>query len=156
MINYSLYLLYRVIKITIVIITTALLFFCCTSQHRLSKLLTKHPELLKVDSTEKKLVVITPEKKNDLVISDSSLLKSTKESPIVKDSNGVVTSVYHYNNQTFIESKCKQDTTIHNYYNINKSYKVIDTTKKNTWKDFLLCFLLGSIFILLVVAFKRK
>lgn len=135
------------IKIVSMIFLSAFILFSCSPERRLTHLLKHNPHLLKKDSILVLDTILVPEKVLSQKIADSALFKATKEHPIVKDSNGVVTTIYHEYNHTYIESKCKQDTLVHNHYNVNNHYTTVEARKHN-WKVYALWFCGGIVFIL--------
>lgn len=156
---FRLSILVNIFKAIAFVIATAAMLFSCSSGERMAKLIKKHPDLIKVnstdksDSTDKITKTITNVGSTTMVVPDSALNKSSATAPIVHDSNGVKTIIYHHNNTTYIHSECPPDTVIretkeiHHYHTEIKSYPL--PPEHDHWSTRLLYAACGALVLLL-------
>ena len=137
----------------ILIILTILILASCSPQYRLNKLVTKHPELSRVDTIKIQDTVIVPGPKVDTVFS-SELLKDTVT--ITKDKLKI--KLVEINDTIYLNAKVKPDTVI-----ITKEIPVqkivhIEPEKWyiTIWNKFKFwLFYILSFIVLLIVLFRR-
>jgi|GEM_PF-5619863 hypothetical protein len=151
--------LIALLKFSVLIATILFAINSCTPGERMAKLIQKHPELIKTDSTNKSdstdKITDTVEKIGSTTeaIADSVLAKSTVTNPIQHDSNGIKTTVYHYHNTTYVHSDCPPDTIIreikeiHHYHTETKYYPL--PKDRTHWSTYALWAALGGLITLM-------
>jgi hypothetical protein len=124
------------------LLAASALFVRCTPERRMEMLLRKNPHLLKADTSDRVDSTETPGAKAEHGIHDDSIKKATKDNPIVKDSNGIITTIYHEHNHTYFKTQCPPGKKYNHYRTVTRT---ITTTKNDsgrlTIRDYIFVFL---------------
>ena len=124
------------------------IFVSCSPQQRLNRLITKHPELSRVDTIKIQDTVIVPGPKVDTVFS-SSLLKDTVT--ITKDKLQI--KLIEINDTIYLDAEVEPDTVI-----LTKEIlvdRIVHTEPAKWWVRYWWVFVLLVGVIILLVLFRR-
>jgi hypothetical protein len=130
-------------------LTVIVIAYSCSPQQRLSNIISKHPELLKADSTTKTDTVFIPGAKSEVTFEDSALQIATKENPVVIDSNGVHTTIYEEHKHVHIHTDCPPTINIKTIVRTRNYYQTVHHIY-GKWYWYLICFLAGGIIVLII------
>jgi hypothetical protein len=127
----------------------ALVSISCSSEKRLSRLLSKNPHLIETDTVFFRDTVIVPGVKNDTVFSLERILSSRDTIIIQKDR--LTQKIYYTRDSIFISGECATDTIYKDNFRTIEKYTVF---KRSWWEWLLILISSGIILIKLFKLFK--
>jgi len=123
----------------------------CSPQKRLDRLIQRHPELVKIDTTIVHDTTIIETTQKDTVFKDTTFFKLLRDT-IVINNDRLTIRQYHSRDSIFIEGECKGDTL---YKEIPVPYQTVKAVTEERTPSYIK-WLIASLIIICILAMFRK